>query len=364
MIDIFGKIAYTITRTWFCRILSNHVEMCWKKVHDILSNSSFSIDFSKIIVYTKDRERRFSKNRIRKGFINIKKKFFSKVAAVLAVGAIVTGLSGAMAVPASAIDISSVPGSKFQYTVTTKKISNSKFQLSFRVINNPGVSTFNFAIKNDSGVMFDGNYTTQMPAGSTFVDPALNADKTRLNLIYVTPVTSKKEDNLTYDNLVFTFEYRILDQSTSNHTFHIGITQYNSPNEPDAYFSNTDGVTVPNDATIEVSPSQSVKLGDVDGNNKIDTTDLYYIMEMTERTSSKKVSTTYLDQQLKIKTSEWYKNYPFLKCAAVADIDHDTVIQKADSDALMQYIAEAGAKVEITNKEINTLLPVTVVYDN
>ena len=40
------------------------------------------------------------------------------------------------------------------------------------------------------------------------------------------------------------------------------------------------------------------------------------------------------------------------------------MIQKADSDALMQYIAEAGAKVEITNKEINTLLPVTVVYDN
>ena len=136
MIDIFGKIAYTITRTWFCRILSNHVEMCWKKAPDILSNSSFSIDFSKIIVYTKDRERRFSKNRIRKGFIDMKKKILSKAAAVLAVGAIVTGLSGAMAVPASAIDISSVPGSKFQYTVTTKKISNSKFQLSFRVINN------------------------------------------------------------------------------------------------------------------------------------------------------------------------------------------------------------------------------------
>ena len=150
--------------------------MCWKKVHDILSNSSFSIDFSKIIVYTKDRERRFSKNRIRKGFIDMKKKILSKAAAVLAVGAIVTGLSGAMAVPASAIDISSVPGSKFQYTVTTKKISNSKFQLSFRVINNPGVSTFNFAIKNDSGVMFDGNYTTQMPVGTTFVDPVLNAD--------------------------------------------------------------------------------------------------------------------------------------------------------------------------------------------
>ena len=88
-------------------------------------------------MYTKDRERRFSKNRIRKGFIDMKKKILSKAAAVLAVGAIVTGLSGAMAVPASAIDISSVPGSKFQYTVTTKKISNSKFQLSFRVINNP-----------------------------------------------------------------------------------------------------------------------------------------------------------------------------------------------------------------------------------
>ena len=131
MVDIFGEIAYTINRTWFCRILSNHVEMCRKKVHEILSNSSFSIDFSKIIVYTKDRERRFSKNRIRKGFIDMKKKILSKAAAVLAVGAIVTGLSGAMAVPASALTINGL-NTKMEYTVYTTRVSDTRIRLTIK----------------------------------------------------------------------------------------------------------------------------------------------------------------------------------------------------------------------------------------
>lgn len=64
------------------------------------------------------------------------------------------------------------------------------------------------------------------------------------------------------------------------------------------------------------------------------------------------------------RNSTWSKNYPFLKCAAVADIDHNTLIQKADSDSLGKYIAEKGAGAVLTNKEINTLFPVTVVYEN
>ena len=66
-----------------------------------------------------------------------------------------------------------------------------------------------------------------------------------------------------------------------------------------------------------------------------------------------KLSTTYLDQQLKNKNSSWYKEYSFMKCAAVAD-----------KDSLMRYVAEKGAGATITNKEINTLFPVTVIYDN
>ena len=148
MVDIFGEIAYTINRTWFCRILSNHVEMCRKKVHEILSNSSFSIDFSKIIVYTKDRERRFSKNRIRKGFIDMKKKILSKAAAVLAVGAIVTGLSGAMAVPASALTINGL-NTKMEYTVYTTRVSDTRIRLTIKITNNPGIANYSIAVKSD-----------------------------------------------------------------------------------------------------------------------------------------------------------------------------------------------------------------------
>ena len=75
-----------------------------------------------------------------------------------------------------------------------------------------------------------------------------------------------------------------------------------------------------------------------------------------------KLSTTYLDQQLKNKNSSWYNS--FMKCAAVADIDHNAYIESKDKDSLMRYVAEKGAGATITNKEINTLFPVTVIYDN
>jgi len=104
-------------------------------------------------------------------------------------------------------------------------------------------------------------------------------------------------------------------------------------------------------------------LGDIDNDNYVDTIDLFY-MEKMVADSNGHLSTTYLDQQLKNRNSTWSKNYPFLKCAAVADIDHNAVIEKADSDSLGKYIAEKGAGVSLTNKEINTLFPVTVVYEN
>lgn len=352
MIDIFGKIAYTITRTWFCRILSNHVEMCWKKVHDILSNSSFSIDFSKIIVYTKDRERRFSKNRIRKGFIDMKKKILSKAAAVLAVGAIVTGLSGAMAVPASAIDISSVPGSKFQYTVTTKKVSSTKFNVTFSVINNPGVSNFQFSIVGDSGLKCNDVVDSNYPQGSLFI-PATK-DGTG-NITYVAP------NRTTYDKLSFTFEFEVTSNFSAEHKLQAGVYVYHSIPENISY-SGTDASL--DDATIMVTPSQSVRLGDVDCNGKIDSTDVFYLRQMVLEAPNNKLSTTYLDRQLKNTSSSWYKSYSFMKCAAVADINHDEWIQSDDTDALMLYVAQKGAGVATSNKEINTLFPVTVVYDN
>ena len=117
------------------------------------------------------------------------------------------------------------------------------------------------------------------------------------------------------------------------------------------------------DADVSISPSVNVRLGDIDSDNCVDAIDLFYVEKMLSE-SNNQLSTTYLDQQLKNRNSTWSKNYPFLKCAAVADIDHNTLIQKADSDSLGKYIAEKGAGAVLTNKEINTLFPVTVVYEN
>ena len=161
--------------------------------------------------------------------------------------------------------------------------------------------------------------------------------------------------------MTFTFEYEVKGNTTAEHIFKVGVVEYNSPIENVVFSNDTDNP--PTDANVFISPSVNVRLGDIDNDNHVDAIDLFYVERMLAD-SNGHLSTTYLDQQLKNRNSTWSKNYPFLKCAAVADIDHNTVIEKADSDSLGKYIAEKGAGAALTNKEINTLFPVTVVYDN
>lgn len=66
----------------------------------------------------------------------MKKKILSKAAAVLAVGAIVTGLSGAMAVPASALTIEDDKDELMLYVAQKgagKDITNDKIDTLFPV---------------------------------------------------------------------------------------------------------------------------------------------------------------------------------------------------------------------------------------
>ena len=360
MVDIFGEIAYTINRTWFCRILSNHVEMCRKKVHEILSNSSFSIDFSKIIVYTKDRERRFSKNRIRKGFIDMKKKILSKAAAVLAVGAIVTGLSGAMAVPASALTINGL-NTKMEYTVYTTRVSDTRIRLTIKITNNPGIANYSIAVKSDPA--FKAKQHTQEDPRYSAPEDALisnyyyNEENHQSFLICVMGKTSSGV-------LVNYIEYDIDKNDKGTHEFKIAFVDYSCPSEssnnyryePDEDFSSSD-------ATVKVSQNEYVRLGDINCNNKVDTTDIFYLMQMVAEAKDNKISTVELDAELKNKNSSWYKNYSFLKCAAVADVTQDGWIKEDDKDELMLYVAQKGAGKDITNDKIDTLFPVTYVYN-
>ena len=50
-------------------------------------------------------------------------------------------------------------------------------------------------------------------------------------------------------------------------------------------------------------------LGDINCNNKVDTTDIFYLMQMVAEAKDNKISTVELDAELKNKNSSWYKNY-------------------------------------------------------
>ena len=286
----------------------------------------------------------------------MKTKIFSKAAAVLAVGAIVTGLSGAMAVPASAVDMNYSVGknSAMRYTVYTTKISNTQVKLTFKVVNNPGITGLQLCVVDDGNSSY-----TKMDNAAGVNAMAVYNDTT--NLLHIVYLTSNSNKNGTTGELELSVIYTIKNKNADS-KFNLGVTSYQSFNEPNASFTEDFNGTY--DATVSVSPTQYVKLGDVDCNGTIDSTDIFYLRQMVLEATNNKLSTTYLDRQLKNTNSSWYKSYSFIKCAAVADINHDEWIQNDDADALMLYVAQKGAGAAISNKEISTLFPVTVVYDN
>lgn len=276
---------------------------------------------------------------------------FNKILAALA--SMTAIASCASALPTSAVDMSYGVGknSKFTYTVTTERVSATEMKLILRVTNNPGVTALSLAIVNDADcdmVDYEGRMTTDY-----------SSTKHRTYSVYAVAFA---------DTSNFTMEYTYkLNNTQKDYDFKVGVTLYESPNEPNASFSKKvlTNADVPNDAVVEVSPSVLVRLGDMDNNGKINSQDWSEMQSLVGYAStSSGLSTTYVDEQLKNKNSAMSKRFPNLKCAAVADIDHNAMIQKSDSDALGTYLAEYGAGVELTNSEINTLFPVTVVYDN
>lgn len=288
------------------------------------------------------------------------KKILTKAVAALVSAVTLSSMVGA--IPTSAIDMSYGVGknSAMQYTVYTTKVSDTEVMLHVKVLNNPGIGFVSFVVKNDNAITSfsdDEHFDHTLKGGSfTYV---YNDEQDQAYVSYANHINPNRKQ------FEFSIIYEIDKNDKNTHDFQIGVTAYRCPSEPDACFdySSVDGLKS-SDAVISVTPSVNVLLGDINNDKVINSTDLYYIEKILSDSVGGQLSTTYLDEQLKNHNSFWSKNYPFLKCAAVADIDHNTMIQDTDSDSLAKYVAEAGAGATISNKEINTLLPVTVVYDN
>lgn len=282
------------------------------------------------------------------------KKWIRKSIAGLSAGAMIAaGCMGAM--PTSAIGLNSLKDSAFQYTITTEKVSSNQVKLTFHIVNNPGVRSLDFVIVSDDSCTY---LSADVEAKGIFV-PEANPETNRLFCTFL----SSKVTNAEYGNIDFDIYYTISGNASVSHEFKFGICGYSSPNEPDVEVPSLGSDEVPNDAVVEVSPSVTVRIGDLNNDNSIDTFDAYYVLKMIDESASKSISTTYLDQQLQNPNSTWSKNYPFLKCAMVADVNRDTVIQEDDANGILRYCAEVGAGADVSNNYINTVCPVTVVYD-
>lgn len=286
------------------------------------------------------------------------KKILAVVSSMAVLATSATVLSTSSVMSASAASSTAFPGSTLEYTAFTREISSNIVELVVKVTNNPGIECFEFAVIADDGCSYikstkEYSYTTGYNVGET------NEENHRTYCVYTDPFHVNETDSKE-----FCLRYKITGNA-AQHDFKIGITMM-STTEGDyesSFNKKGDNSLFPTDAVVEVTPSVKVRLGDLDNSGSVTSSDWSLLQSLISYAPNKQMSTVYLDQQLQNRSSTLSKRFPNLKCAAVADIDHDAVIQKADSDAMGQYLAEYGAGMQLTNKEINTLFPVTVVYD-
>lgn len=285
------------------------------------------------------------------------KKILAVVSSMAVLATSATVLSTSSVMSASAASSTAFPGSTLEYTVFTREISSNVMELVVRVTNNPGIECFEFAVIADASCSY-------ISAGECYYETGYgfgveNEKNHRTYCVFSNPLHETETDSID-----FCLRYKITGNA-AQHDFKIGITMMSTTEGDFQRLSGLDGdnSVFPTDSVVTVTPSVKVRLGDLDNSGSVTSSDWSLLQSLISYAPNKQMSTVYLDQQLQNRSSTLSKRFPNLKCAAVADIDHDAVIQKADSDAMGQYLAEYGASMQLTNKEINTLFPVTVVYD-
>lgn len=284
------------------------------------------------------------------------KKRFKQFIAGLSSAVMIAGTAGAMpTMSANAISFSN--NSAFKYTVSVQKVSGypNRVKVTFHVVNNPGFTILSFAIVDDDACTCVGH--------STGVSGSAIDHNNDINRAFFAVSSSQIID----DSFNVNFIYDISGSTSVEHEFKIGIIRYVSPSEPNAdpgidlTDENSSNDEVPDNAYVEISPSVTVRIGDVDNDGNVDADDAYDVLRIVDMAPYNYISTVYLDGELERSNSSWSRAFPNLVCAAAADVNRTETIDQTDANDILQYYAHNSVGSEGANGYIGTLCPATIV---
>ncbi len=289
--------------------------------------------------------------------MKIKNRILAGVsAAIMAVG--VASVLPVSYLSASAIQIpaySSTTGkiSEFSYSVSVEKLQGSQLKVTFKVLNNPGLTSLGIAIHSDA----------------TFVDgPEINTanvpEKGNTATFYMdTDVTKRKFE--------WEYIYDISSNPNKTYDFSLGIAKYESPVEGINYQpKSTDQEDIDEALSKGVSFNnnlQNVVIGDANNDKKITLEDANIILNIVgkcEKNSSDYIYTAQLNKYLKSNYDGWKTQFPLLTCAEAIDVNFDGKITETDSNDVLVYYSKVYAGSQIIDTLIGTKKAVTVVYNN
>lgn len=240
----------------------------------------------------------------------------------------------------SASVITPVQNSAFQYDIITKELSRtgnvSRVKFTIRIQNNPYINSIYFLVKGGDSCTVTG-YEDPASDGHFMSTSIFNSETGRVGFVAQKPTNTKYEFSV----------YMTVNNITNANQIKVEVHDYKSDAEGIESISRGD------DATIPVTTSAQMVLGDTNNNNIIEQLDAYNTLCAVNNYSGK-LSVNYL-RTVK-NTGTWQNLLPELKFAEAMDVNFDGYITQEDASAILTYNSHQSLG------QVDTTSPIGKVY--
>ncbi|MDE6020630.1 MAG: hypothetical protein K2H01_06515 [Ruminococcus sp.] len=270
------------------------------------------------------------------------------------------------AATADAYGIIDAPNSALEYELSASIISDTQIAVTIEVTNNPGIKEIAFALRYSDNCTSDGKVRNV----SDYVKVAVNNSYDRY--IYCGCGTKPGTDGDSYAPLILRFYFDVENAEAQSYQFSSSVAAYHSITEGISFDKSINNYSY--EETVGTSwdgVGTTYIIGDMNNNRVIemsDATEIYKLADICKKNYCTGVNTVnnYFIYNY-MEPINWRATFPNLVCANVADTDKNNFIEKADGDTVMNYYAEHGASLDVSNYYVGneeTIKTLTIVPSN
>lgn len=240
-------------------------------------------------------------------------------------------------VSADAYGIVGAPNSAFEYNLYANVLSDTRIQVVFEVVNNPGLTEMGVTLQYGENC----TYTNMERTSFTYIPSPISINTENRTVFTGVGSTNTQQDNT--DLFQFRYYFDVESVGETTYEFKIAISQYASLTE-EINFSRIQNC----DDLYETVEGYPYILGDMNDSKGIEIADATLVMDAVSASQGTNLSVDtmnwYLENEIETPI-KWREKFADLICAEVADANGDTFITKEDANDILQAYSNYGASL-------------------